>query len=351
MDAISDVALGVIVILNQTECDALKNNWTVFHETLISEDILPAGAFLNILGESLKSIDSRLKSGQISYIEACNNGLNIAKTLDLSRSVFETVLTSTEHFYSGYVDPRPFMSEAWYGAMKYLLVTCTSLNGGIQIIQEDIIQNLLIDSCVGAIIMILSQTHSKETFNGIVSMDAPHTLIVVDFLQLVIPHIPNVLEHIGLKLRTKIAVRYASTDAKTELVTNEWLFGGSVLTASLMRGSSGGLPPWAIESIPDLFSSIFSACGSNTMNFSAIMKSTMLLTFESGTKLAGKYFERISDHSAAQFLEQAQESARRNDSEGWRRFKGAVKNICGGKKKDSGYNLKPALTSWECSRI
>ena len=219
------------------------------------------------------------------------------------------------------------------------------------LIREDSILALFYDSCVGAIVMFLSQTNSKETHDGSISMDAPHTLIVIEFLQSIIPQVPNILDRIGHELRSRLIVKCGIPDVQAAISNHEWMYGGSILTASLMRGSSGALPPWAIESIPDMFSSIFTACGCNITNFLMIVNAAMFLIFESGNRVAGKYFERISDASSSHFLDQAQESARRNDSEGWRRFKCAVKNLCGGKKKDSGFNLKPALTSWDCSRI
>uniref|UniRef100_A0A7S2L1C8 Uncharacterized protein n=1 Tax=Leptocylindrus danicus TaxID=163516 RepID=A0A7S2L1C8_9STRA len=70
-----------------------------------------------------------------------------------------------------------------------------------------------------------------------------------------------------------------------------------------------------------------------------------------GKRLAGRYFEKLSDITRRQFIACAQNAAGQNSADGWRRFKSAVKQLCGGKKKDSGYDLKPAIISWDCTRI
>ena len=47
----------------------------------------------------------------------------------------------------------------------------------------------------------------------------------------------------------------------------------------------------------------------------------------------------------------AREVAVRNNVHGRKIFRVAVKVACRGKKKAAGYNLKPAMTCWECDLI
>jgi hypothetical protein len=35
----------------------------------------------------------------------------------------------------------------------------------------------------------------------------------------------------------------------------------------------------------------------------------------------------------------------------WQKIKVILKATCGGKKKDSGFSLRPSFTTWECNRL
>ena len=40
-----------------------------------------------------------------------------------------------------------------------------------------------------------------------------------------------------------------------------YVIGGAAVGASLLRGCIGALPPWAIESLPNVFSALFKSVG------------------------------------------------------------------------------------------
>ena len=189
---------------------------------------------------------------------------------------------------------------------------------------------LLTDSCVAAILMILSQQQERDVMKenkSFISMDAPHTLIIIEFLQLALP-VPKLLDQVGCQLRNKIDIYCDSQQSRKDL-GEMWLFGGTMMTASFIRGCSWALPPWAIEATPELFSSLYVSTGSSPDHFVSILRSTLSLKLTNGENLAGKHFGNLSEDFIDKFLTQAHTSATRNDAEGWRRFKGAEKSMWG----------------------
>jgi hypothetical protein len=66
-----------------------------------------------------------------------------------------------------------------------------------------------------------------------------------------------------------------------------------------------------------------------------------------GTLISGKYFENMSDNAKATFLSEARDLARANTATSWKRFKSLIKQVCGGKKKETDFNQRPALTRWD----
>ena len=63
--------------------------------------------------------------------------------------------------------------------------------------------------------------------------------------------------------------------------------------------------------------------------------------------LSGKFFERMSDAAKTNFLDQARALSEEDTTASWRRLKTLIKQACGGKKKDTDFNQKPALTRWD----
>jgi hypothetical protein len=70
-----------------------------------------------------------------------------------------------------------------------------------------------------------------------------------------------------------------------------------------------------------------------------------------GKLLAGPFFENLPTQAVDRFVEEAIALCRSDNASSWRRFKVAVKQICGGKKKDTDFQLKPSYTRWDFDRI
>jgi len=132
--------------------------------------------------------------------------------------------------------------------------------------------------------------------------------------------------------------------------------GIAIIGATLFRASQGSLPPWAIESVPAVYSSLFNALDKNVDSFGLVFEVSMNVrliqtqrfgSVEGGSLLAGKLFEKMSVESKRRFIDQAKQCATSNTAASWRRLKTLIKQTCGGKKRDTDFKQRPALTGWD----
>ena len=68
---------------------------------------------------------------------------------------------------------------------------------------------------------------------------------------------------------------------------------------------------------------------------------------EGGSLLSGRFFEKMNDKAKIKFIEQSKDNARIDTTASWRRLKTLIKQACGGKKKDTDFKQRPALTAWD----
>ena len=76
-----------------------------------------------------------------------------------------------------------------------------------------------------------------------------------------------------------------------------------ILAASLLRGVSGALPPWAVEDVPTLFLSLYVAMGSDCNKYIQILSASTKVraaspfgAINAGELLAGRYLDVSSLH-------------------------------------------------------
>merc|ERR1719273_2593684 len=120
--------------------------------------------------------------------------------------------------------------------------------------------------------------------------------------------------------------------------------GIAIIGAALFRGSQGGLPPWAVESVPSVYSALFRALGNNVDGFGLLFQISMNIrllenqrfgSVQGGSLLSGRFFERMNDRTKQNFINQAKDLAKEDTTASWRRLKVLIKQACGGKKKDT----------------
>ena len=139
---------------------------------------------------------------------------------------------------------------------------------------------------------------------------------------------------------------------------DNYLVGGGIIVAAMYRCVSGAVPPWAVEYVPSILKSLYSCCGNDSEAFHTILIAGSELQLNGNDNfgcvrktLAGHYFDTIKAKTKDDFITKAREISASVGNDKWRKLKVLVKSVCGGKKKDSDFNLKPQFTNWECDRI
>ena len=370
---LTPLSTQAITALIRAECDAIatqlnigpQSTSSIFHESVVGEDVLPAGAYVRLVGEVLDNVLS----------EVDRQGNSVEKVRDVSEFCVRALYESRESVLGAmtcprpesvcHIDPRPTLAEAWYLSMTSLVLI---LDGVSQSVYENEMTSALArDSFMVAVHILLIQCAEKEDHRKggreniiaqkcCMSLDGPQTFAFLEFMESLFSLGPRIMELAYHHFWSQVDASSANTSG---LPCD--IMGGAVIAAALFRGGSGILPPWAIETTPGLYSSFFMSCGCDCEKFCLILR----LAFElrvgkigtsyshmcSEDKLAGHHFEGISHTVKDNFIAQAREICSKNDPDSWRRFKVIIKKICGGKKKATNFNLKPSSTIWDCDRI
>ena len=334
----------------------------LFNDLVIGEEAISAGAFIVLLGEKIEYDTFQLskKNGE-DKMRLIGNCFGYISVLSKSQDQILSVI-SLEYVEIGN-DPRATMAEAWFIAINALLLFYSEIDDSISNNSEAL---CLVGSTLRLLVQLTlfkrldnnkSDIHHSNPCQG-VSLDGPQTLAMIEFLctaietigQRIFPMISEQLEH-------RVVFNLSSIASVGQVSPS--LLGGGIISAVLFRGASGAFPPWAIEGIPNIYSLLFSACGSCCDNFCIILNAGADLKFgETGfgcvnanKKLAGRFFDKIGDNARNNFFAKVREISSKKDGNRWRLFKVLLKGVCGGKKKATSFNLKPQQTKWNVDRI
>jgi hypothetical protein len=318
---------------------------SIFVEQIVSSENLAAGAFLYVIAESAQGKTSI----PLYYLQAL---------VECSGPVLEALIHQCPRPTNPtFVDARPALCEAWFKALISLTNVDISLRDKFH--EHISLRNKLItETSCAAIILIfypsLEIDPSKRLHDFGMSMDGAHSLAAMEFFEKTFELGPDQLRQIASDLQNVVKVDLLMED-------DAILRGMAILGAGLLRAAAGGLPPWAVECVPATYAAFYRGCGKDSKIFQTVLRASMIVRLSSGgptlgsvrpgSLLAGRFFETMKQAQQDDFLEKAIEIAVKDNMEGWRRFKTLVKQISGGKKKASGFNLKPSPTTWECDRL
>jgi hypothetical protein len=345
---VSQRASSIIVACVQGECGAThrlcaggpRSTSNTFVDDVISPESIPAGLFVRAIYEMIRSLPT-----DRSVPPNCIQVLVTIKKAVLST----TLLRCPEPQYGAFIDPRPTITEAWFHAMSTIAES--------KPLDES--AHLLLVETFAAVVALLfypSLTKDNDRVNDMgMSLDGPHSLALTSFL--------TTFFRCGLiQQGSNMAMDTLQPDLDSAgNVLSDRDFRGIALTVvSLFRACQGALPPWAIEAIPDIFSALYEALGENAETFGRaieaamairLSKSDSFLGVAAGQLLSGRYFEGMSTTAKESFVQEAKELARLGGAANWRRLKGLIKAICGGKKKDTHFKQKPSPYRWEFDRV
>jgi len=319
----------------------------VFNENIMGEEMVGAGVYLILINECLDRVK---KANELSQKDAsdCRQCLSVLK--QVSTSVTQLLLHQSPEAIS-HLDPRPTIAEAWYLALIGLVSICRNNELIASTLANDGVENFFGESLsLAAALMFFKDIGTKSdqatlTQSGM-SLDGPQTLAIESFLAESLLLGPSILSAGVTRIAAAIHVQ--------EIVDDTNILGSAILVAAFLRSVSGALPPWIVEDIPDVFQSMYIAMGSNVDEFIQMLRASTKLKasvsfggVRSGELLAGRYLDARDSHIEG-FLSQTKEVCIKGN---WNKLKIILKATCGGKKKDSGFNLKPQFTTWDCDRM
>jgi hypothetical protein len=365
----------------QAECEAIQRQCaagrcstsSIFCDEIVSEDAVPAGVFVRVFSEVFRTQFAAASTRITSAARTLNGGLgspSVIEQIQFTNAINglyackDTVLTTVmlecqEPDSNGFVDPRPTLLEAWLLAMIDLM----KLEGQVGLDHQ--ITTLLTDTCVAVISLLFYPTLTRpedRTDDPGMSFDGPQSLALTSFFShcFALPIGHAILEAACHSLSSRIPVDFgphaqsASADARVASI--------AIVGAAFFRAVQGGLPPWAVESIPEVYSAFYKALGQDATVFGRVLYLSMEIRFPSnattrvgglqpGKLLSGRHFESLGQQNKEKLIQDAVSLANTNDTASWRRLKVLIKAACGGKKKDAGFQLKPSPTRWDFDRL
>lgn len=282
------------------------------------------------------------------------------------------------------VDPRCTLTEAWLAAMINL-ARVYKLRKGSNNNDDARSEEIMLESFVAGVVLLLYPTLNKTRCNDPgMSLDGPHSLALLNFFTIYLELGPTnttsssncgnmgLLERAAVQVATRMpaVTGIATTDVTTATFDNHPIsdastrVGLALIGAAFFRAVQGAMPPWAVEFVPPLYGALFVALGSDSSMFGLVLRDAMEIRLSivqqppppqqfivgvvPGQLFSGRFFESMSTTAKESFLEQTVELAH---TANWRKLKQTVKAVCGGKKKETSFQQKPAFTKWEFDRI
>jgi hypothetical protein len=333
----------MVTAWTRSECEAIcrqcdggsTSRSSIFVDGIVAEDGVPAGLFVRSICMLLRQSHSLLTNCLYALVESK-----------------EAVLTAIIHPCPdpvGFADPRCTLGEAWFLCMSDV-ASILSHNRT----RDARIENMLTDTFCGVVHLLfyptLGKTKEDRRQDPGMTHDGPQSLALTDFLVNFFQMGPALLQPASEKLAQTISVDMPATTAPVGLV---------IAVAALFRAMQGSLPPWTVESIPQIFSALYGAVGKDAQLFVHVLGLAMQVRLRvshygglvAGQLLSGGQFEGASEAFCQIFLAQVAEICQTDTAGGWKKMKHVVKSACGGKKKETDYKQKPSPTRWEFDRF
>ena len=315
-----------------------------------SNEGIPAGLLVRCIAEVLQSARKIPSGRHVTHTPVSIQALDAAKVAVLSA----ITLPCPAPRGGAFIDPRPTLCEAWLQAM----IEVAELKS-----ENPLAQSLLIETCVAMVSLLfvpsMGRSQIERLNDNCMSLDGPHSLALTTFLSSFFRLGHANLKAVGQCLLSSIPV---DVPALQSICEDSSFHGVSVIGAALFRACQGALPPWAVESVPEVYSALFEACGNDVEGFGLLMRLSMEVRLSSfhnveycgvgpGKLLSGRFFESLSNQARATFISHAMEICATGEMASWKKLKVLIKQVCGGKKRDTEFNQKPAITRWEFQRV
>ncbi len=317
-----------------------------FNDCVVGEEMAHAGVYIMLIKESL----DRIAKNNDDTEAGVNESRKCLSVLQKCAPLVMRLLVHSSPEATSHVDPRPTIAEAWFLTLISLVSICQNDSALASSLIGIGVEKFFGESLSLAIALIFLKDlgTKKDPARPIqigLSLDGPHTLAILSYISESVLLGPSILAETSILS----IIQLSQSNFGSRPVC-----GPAILMAALLRSISGALPPWIVEEAPALFRSIFIAMEGDievfVQNLRASTKLTASASFggiRSGELLAGKYLD-ASDSHIESLLSQTKEVCNKGN---WQKMKVILKATCGGKKKDSGFNLKPQFNTWSCDRL
>ena len=288
---IPDRGVDMLRACISAECEAMHRYQRpslnpVFNDHLGSSDAVPAGLFVRLVGQSVVGESNEIRP-------------NMVRVLAESKGLVIGAITSTfpDPSSAAVCDPRATLAEAWFQAMIEL---------SMAVVPRSPVESLLVDTGVAAVSLLfypsMGKTEAERKPSLGLSLDGPHSLMLTGFLARLFALGSGPLEATARRLSGMIPVEHAENSNVSNDGTIQSL---SIVGAALFRGAQFSLPPWAVESFPEVYSCLFFALGRDPGLFGTVLRLSMDVRLSRTAVgfgsvkpcqlLSGPLFEGISD--------------------------------------------------------
>ena len=346
---IAPVLADMVMELASKECSAIEmqcatgcpyGSW-LFSDDVVSPEAVPAGLLVHIISTPTVA---KLQQGLPGFRNLfCR----------LSSTILTTISSPCMSVPDGVIeDPRCTLAEAWFLAATNMTACAAS---------DTAIMESLVDCFCACLLLVLGspiRSSDKDMVKRCMSMDGPHTLAFMEFLIAFCRLGPSSLLRGAQKLSLQLRLL---DESESTTATPIDVLSMSIVGSAVFRMAQGGLPPWALEFAPDLFSALYDGVGCDPGLFARFLRvgmdmrssatSACHICVRCGSLLSGPFFDKMSDESKDKLISDILECSHLNTKGSWRRVKVLVKQACGGKKKDTEYRQKPSPTRWDFERI
>lgn len=343
----TQLAFYAIKALNCAECEAVISHSlkqaqpfvsSIFHSSVVSDEVVPAGAFLIVIHDAINMTMTRAKELSIDQVAQAISDCS-SVLVECLQPVLVALKSCCQATKINWEDPRSSITEAWFLTMKSLLVAYKTLP-----LQSTEQLQQLVGQSTGLLVHLVMNTRVEKEYvtedrsDGFMSVDGPQSLALVEFIELALTANgvgTTIFALTGSIFQQEINLDYNSLGTGYDAT----LVAGGVISATLLRAASGGLPPWAIEYVPDIFKSLFEACGGVDSFYRVLQAGADLRLSQTpnslygcvspGQKLAGYFFDNMKSRAREEFLQKTMEICSKNEGDRWRRFKVILKANCG----------------------
>jgi hypothetical protein len=348
-------ATEILISFIREECNAIEKQCAlgsnsssfIFCEEAIFADGVPAGLYIKALSDAIASVKPSVD------IQGLGNILHVVCDCkdDVLACITHRCADPDEHIFA---DPRPTLTECWF------LLMSTIIDSNLVDVRTEVV---LIDSFAAFVSMLfypsMEKTLSARRLDPGMSLDGAQSLAALLFVERFLRLGHDTLYKAGQKVLSVLPI---DVDEFRKWHNDDTLVGASIIGAAFFRANQGSLPPWAVETVPDVYSALFQSLRKDVALFGTVIRLSMEIrlanvtvpafpNLKPGQLLSGRSFEGISEKAKMSFVTDVMALCEKDDLASWRRMKAIVKQACGGKKKETDFSQKPAFTKWDFFRV